>query len=136
MTLLRAHTPFLSNPKHYFALPRVRRIVSSSKPAILKSVHRCSVVRCCAVNSVNNGGFEDSRDGGLSAASDGTAPSQVTYSAVSNKNHATQAPAVADSSDSTWGAGEASEADGSWTTRAESRIERVIAATSLSKLML
>lgn len=121
MTLLLARAPFLSKPS---TLPRVRGIVSSSQPAIWRPVHhRVSVFRCCAV-SVADGGFEDSRDGGLLAASDSSPPG-VTNSAASNKNHGAQVPAMANVADSVSNKGEASAAEEPWILRVESKIERV-----------
>lgn len=106
MTLLVAHARLLANSVQCSSLRR-------SLPAVR---HR-SVFRCCAV-SVDGGGLEDSRDGGLVAASDGA----VTNSAAAKQNHA---PAVADSSGPESRAGEA-PATPAWILRAESTVERTI----------
>ncbi|KAG0617961.1 hypothetical protein M758_4G028100 [Ceratodon purpureus] len=123
MTLLRAYTRLVSNPLHLSSSPGLGRGVSSSQPGIGRRLHHRSVVfRCCAV-SVGNGGFENSRDGGLLAARDGGSPSRVTNSSASNQNHAAQAPIVGSSSDS---AARGNSAEETWTMRAESTIERAI----------
>lgn len=124
MALLLTHSHRLSYPRHHFSLPGEHRSIISSQPANLELVRHPSVFRCSAV-TLDNGGFEDSRDGGFVAANE--SPPRVTNSGAADRNHATQVPAMATSSDSAPVVGEVTPAqeEPAWIPRVEGMVERV-----------